>query len=272
MKTLLSVIIPTKNEAINIKSCLKSIKNQSYQNIEIIVVDNFSSDQTIKTTESLGAAVFKKGPERSQQRNFGARKAKGRYLLFLDADMTMETNVVKQAIGIFTNNPHTKALVVPEITRGKNYWARVRGLERACYLNQPDIEAARIFEKETFLKAGGFDETLIAAEDWDLTNRIKNLGQIGRTDSQIVHHEGKLSLIGHLKKKYYYSQNINLYAQKYPERFKSQSGIKRAQVFLNHWRLLKTQPCLSTGIVILKLLEYLVYLAAKISIKQNAKT
>jgi len=70
---LVSVIITTKNEAKNIKQCLESIKRQTYAAIEIVVVDNNSLDATVAITKAYTAHIFTKGPERSAQRNFGAK-------------------------------------------------------------------------------------------------------------------------------------------------------------------------------------------------------
>jgi glycosyltransferase involved in cell wall biosynthesis len=72
---LVSIIIPTKNSAEFLEQCLISIKNQSYKNIEIIVVDNFSKDSTREIAKRYGATIYLKGPERSAQRNYAAKKA-----------------------------------------------------------------------------------------------------------------------------------------------------------------------------------------------------
>jgi len=60
MQDLVSVIITTKNEEKNIENCLKSIKLQTYQNIEIIVVDNNSSDQTKELSQKYTDKVLDK--------------------------------------------------------------------------------------------------------------------------------------------------------------------------------------------------------------------
>ena len=80
-----SVIITTKNEEENIEKCLESVITQRYslKKIEIIVVDNNSTDETKKRVLKYTDKVYNFGPERSAQRNFGARKANGRYILYL---------------------------------------------------------------------------------------------------------------------------------------------------------------------------------------------
>lgn len=266
--TLISVIIPTKNEEENIGRCLTSLQPSATNNqltIETIVVDNYSTDKTIVIAKKLGAKVYQIGPERSQQRNYGARKARGKYLFFIDADMTIGKKVISQAAKLLGKNPEIKAVIIPEVTVGKNYWAKVRSLERSCYLNNPLIEAARIFEIKAFFKIGGYDEKLIAAEDWDLTNRIKKLGTTDRVKAFITHHEDQFSLVDHLKKKYYYGQNVNGYARKHPQAFKQQSGWSRISLFLKNWPKLAIDPIHALGVMILKSLEYLTFLFAKIT-------
>lgn len=71
-----SVIVTTKNEEGHITNCLKNIKAQTYpqDKIEIIVVDNNSSDKTKEIAKEYTDKVYNCGPERSAQRNFGVRK------------------------------------------------------------------------------------------------------------------------------------------------------------------------------------------------------
>ena len=78
---LVSVIITTKNSSRTLETCLKSIKDQTYKNIELIVIDNNSIDNTKEIAKKYTNKVFNYGPERSAQRNFGAKQAKGEYLL-----------------------------------------------------------------------------------------------------------------------------------------------------------------------------------------------
>ena len=62
---LISVIIPTRNSSRTIEKCLQSIKDQSYENIELIVVDNNSTDNTKDIANRFTDKVFNFGPERS---------------------------------------------------------------------------------------------------------------------------------------------------------------------------------------------------------------
>ncbi|MBU4141424.1 glycosyltransferase [Patescibacteria group bacterium] len=107
-----SVVITTKNEEKNIANCLKSVLRQTYfcDKIEIIVVDNNSTDKTKDVVESYKVKSYKagckiqffnKGPERSAQRNFGVLQLSGEYILYLDADMILSPDVIKDCMEQF---------------------------------------------------------------------------------------------------------------------------------------------------------------------------
>ena len=74
-----SVIVTTKNEEIHIANCLNAIKDQSYPQdlIEIVVVDNSSTDKTEEIAKKYTDKVYNFGPERSAQRNFGVKQSGG---------------------------------------------------------------------------------------------------------------------------------------------------------------------------------------------------
>jgi glycosyltransferase involved in cell wall biosynthesis len=98
---LVSVIITTKNEERNIANCLKSINSQNLNSlsIEIIVVDNNSTDKTVEIVKSYcHVQLYNFGPERSAQRNYGVKKANGKYILYLDADMILFKNSVRMTL------------------------------------------------------------------------------------------------------------------------------------------------------------------------------
>ena len=79
---LVSVIIPTRNSEGTIEICLKSINNQTYRNVEVIVVDNNSQDRTKEIAQKYVDRVYNKAPERPTQRNFGSEKGGDEYLFY----------------------------------------------------------------------------------------------------------------------------------------------------------------------------------------------
>lgn len=211
-RPLVSVIITTKNSEQFILNCIKSIKSQSYENIEIILVDNFSSDNTVEIAKNEGVSIFLKGPERSAQRNYGAEMAKGDILGFLDVDMEITKNVVEECVKALSDN-EISGVYIPERIKGEKFFNRVRDFERSFY-NATVIDAARFFKKSLFLSCGGYDITLNAAEDWDLDRRIKTFGKLKLIDAWLFHNEND-TLKKYIIKKSYYTSNFKNYFNKW---------------------------------------------------------
>lgn len=266
-KPLVSIIVPTRNSQEFIEACLKSIKEQSYENIELIVVDNNSTDKTKEIAKKYTQLVFNKGPERSAQRNFGASKAKGKYLLFIDSDMELTKHVIEECV-LKINEQKTRnkdlrigGIVIPEESFGEGFWTKCKALERSFYIGVDWIEAARFFSKNIFNEFEGFDEELVSGEDWDLNQRIKSKYRISRIKSFIKHDEGHLSLLGLLKKKKYYGTKLGSYSVKEvnSKDFKSQSSIiSRYKLFFSHPIKLLKNPIVGLGMLFMKTTEFII--------------
>src|SRR5579862_5683284 len=104
-KPLISVIVPTKNSSEFLEQCLSSIKKQTYPNIELIVVDNFSTDDTQKIARRFTKDVYEKGPERSAQRNFGVTQSHSEYVAIIDSDMELSPTVAEECIQLAQTDP-----------------------------------------------------------------------------------------------------------------------------------------------------------------------
>lgn len=215
-KTLpkVSIVLPTKNVADYVLPTFESIKSQTYPNIELIVVDNFSTDETRKIARKFTDKVFKKGPERNHQRNLAVAKARGKYLLFIDSDMVMDKNLVADCVYQLEKFPKSVAVILPEIQVGKSIWSKARALEKKFYLGCETIESPRFFRKNIYLKSGGYDENLLYAEDMELTSRIKKLGSVKRSRFYVYHNEDRLSLWNIVRKKYGYGKSAKHYFAK----------------------------------------------------------
>ena len=190
-RPLVSIIVTTKNEEKNIGRFSKSAKNQSHRNIELVVVDNNSNDKTKEIAGKYTKKVFNKGPERSTQRNYAVTKAKGKYALVLDADMDIGKDVVKQCVEKAENDQDIGAIIIPEKSYGKGFWAKTKALEREINKGEEYFEAARFFPKKIFDEYNGYDTNLTGPEDWDLQQRISRKYKIERIKSTIKHNEGR---------------------------------------------------------------------------------
>lgn len=254
---LVSVIITTKNAASHTPyfvKVLKSIKDQSYKNIELIVSDNFSTDETAKIAKSFRAKVFLKGPERTAQMNYAARKAKGKYIAFTGDDMILNKNYIKRAVEVCERSFDCvyHSTVVPE----GNFWVKVRGLERLSYVGDDSIECAWFWKKKLFLDLGGYNPKMVAGEDFDLQERIDKAGyKTGRTGIANEHMGEPVSLKEIFKKNYYYGTTILNYLKKDPSyRIKKMLPVRKA--FFKNWRLFFDHPFLTGGLIFYKSFQY----------------
>lgn len=175
-----TVIVPAYNEEGVIKDCLKSLLNQS-QKIEIIVVDDGSTDQTVKQVLEFPAVrLFKQqhlGP--GLARNLGAKQARGKILVLVDADMTFSKNFIKelvepivagQVIGTFSKNEF--------VSNQDNIWSRCwninKGLpeDRMHPSDYPDQQPIfRAILKKEFERVGGF-EPIGYIDDYTLSEKL----------------------------------------------------------------------------------------------------
>jgi glycosyltransferase involved in cell wall biosynthesis len=208
-----SVIVTTRNEERNIGNCLQSIKRQNYKNLEIILVDNYSTDKTAQTAKKFDVKVFFKGNERSAQRNCGVEFAQGDFVLYLDADMILPPQLIEKCVercrlGGFG------ALYVPERIVGEGFWIQVRDFERSFYTGTV-VDAVRFIRRSLFLQVGGFDESLVGPEDWDFDRKIRGTAKVGVVDSFLLHNEGKFNMQRYLQKKNYYTEGIKKYVAKW---------------------------------------------------------
>jgi len=182
MGQLISVIIPVFNEEGTIGECLKSLRNQSYKQMEIIVVDDSSSDSTRNIVKGFPDIKLltqgHKGP--GQARNLGAAIAKGEFLVFVDADMTFDKNFVKdlvkpivegKTIGTFSKNEMVKNI--------DNIWSNCWNinknlpLDRMIAKNYPDeAPVFRAILKKEFERVGGFETSGQYTDDWSLSRKL----------------------------------------------------------------------------------------------------
>lgn len=254
MKTspLVSIIISTFNNVRTIKNCLESTRNQSYKNIELIIVDEWSSDGTEDLIQSYTKKIFKHGKERVNNRNFGVDKAQGRYLLIIDSDMKLSQKVIEECVQLCENN-QIDAIMIPEKSEGQGYWAKVRGFERSFYKGDLNVEAVRFFKKSIIDKIGSYDPAIVGAEDWDLHQRILINGyKVGRISNYIIHNEGKLSLKRLLSKKVYYGSAFLEFKKRYPGAFKK--SVIRTSLLKNFHHLF-LRPQYGLGVIFLKFTE-----------------
>ena len=174
-KVTVTIVIPTLNSQTTLPKLLESIRLQTYQNIEVVIVDGGSFDET-ETIASKSKCTFVPTHEkRSSARYLGARMAKGKFLLFVDSDQYMHKDVVADCL---ETAERSKSLIVkiPEEDVGEGFWFRCRRLERKL-AQVEDLSYPRFFSKETYFEIGGHNTGIENyMEDRDLYLRCIDAG------------------------------------------------------------------------------------------------
>lgn len=109
MNNKVTIIIPMYNCENTIKKCIETVINQTYENLEILLIDDGSNDETYKKCEvylkdDRVKYYYKNNTGVSETRNYGLKKATGDYIFFIDADDWLELNAIERMIGISIEN------------------------------------------------------------------------------------------------------------------------------------------------------------------------
>ncbi|HEY4674970.1 MAG TPA: glycosyltransferase [Candidatus Bathyarchaeia archaeon] len=215
---LVSIIVPTYNSQNTIKQCLQSIKNQTYTPIETIVIDRHSKDKTTEIAKQFNTKLLSITKERSTAKNSAAKEARGEFLLFVDSDMTLAPKLVEECISQY-NETSADAIIIPLKSIGTGSLGTCRKTERDSLSGLTELmDAPRFFRKTAFLESGGYDESLVFGEDFDLAQRFKKLAyKIEKVNAELFHLEGSPSLYSILSKAYYYGKVLPKSIRKNPQ-------------------------------------------------------
>lgn len=180
---LISVIIPTYNDAFWIQEAIDSIKNQDYSNTEIIVVNDGSTDSSTLAIlcglEEAGVKVLhQKNGRMSTARNAGIQIARGSIIACLDCDDYFHPSFFSKALSLLEANENT-GVVTSYIQQFGEYTktAYPRGGYSKSFLFSNESPACSIFRKICWEKVGGFDEAMkLGYEDWEFFIRVTKYG------------------------------------------------------------------------------------------------
>ncbi|WP_414518324.1 TIGR04283 family arsenosugar biosynthesis glycosyltransferase [Nostoc sp. PCC 9305] len=173
----ISIIIPAINEAGNIKKAIAT--TQANLDVEVIVVDGGSSDDTVAIAQSLNVKVISSSPGRAVQMNAGAVAASGEILLFLHADTRLPTGF-DEMICTALQQPGTVAGAFKlriDASRLSLQWVEWGVNVRSHFYQMPYGDQAIFLTKEIFQQIGGFPELPIM-EDFELMRRLKRIGRV----------------------------------------------------------------------------------------------
>lgn len=179
---LVSIITPSFNQGMFIRETIESVLNQEYPNIEYIIIDGGSTDDTHSIVKSYGdriKLIVEEDDGQSDAVNKGIRMASGTIIGWLNSDDTYLPGAIKTVVQVFMDNPEIKFVY------GEGYWVDKQGclidryptepfnrkrLAQKCFICQPTA----FIKREVFDKVGLLDVNLHFCMDYDLWFRITN--------------------------------------------------------------------------------------------------
>lgn len=181
---LISVIMPVFNQIDTVMNAINSVLSQTYDNFELIIVDDASTDGTKELLsklkhEKIHVFFHEENKDCCGVRNTGLKNAKGYYITYLDSDNLMDKNFLKANLGAFLRLPDADCVYSAQ-SRHETYDSPFHtilfgSLNKSGLLNRNFVDANTIFHKKEILdKVNGFDETLHREEDWDFILKISN--------------------------------------------------------------------------------------------------
>jgi len=167
---MISIIIPVYNQAKHLANCLNSLKKQTYNNYEIIIVNDGSKDNIIKVIEKFkeifGLELIYLEQDNlgaSAARNRGAKSARGEYIIFCDADVIMKPIMLELMLKTLKDNPNASFCYSSFIWGYKKFKLWPYSAEKLKIM--PYITTTSLIRRNDF---PGFDEGLKKFQDWDL--------------------------------------------------------------------------------------------------------
>lgn len=183
-KPLVSIIMLTYNRKNIIQKAIDSVLSQTYDNFELLIIDDASDDGTYKLLNSLQdnrIRVFSNDINKgcSNARNLGLKNIKGEYVMYLDSDNEWDSKYIETMVGAFIELPDADALYSGQLLY-KNFNSNPYAVRFGSY-NKPLLHNRNYIDMNCFChksdiinKICGFDENLLKLVDWDFILRISN--------------------------------------------------------------------------------------------------
>lgn len=180
---MISIIIPVYNQAKKLAKCLESIKNQTYVNYEVIIVDDGSTDNINEIYEKYKQhfglrleLISQENHGANPARNKGLEHAKGEFLLFCDADLIMEPNMLKSMHDALADNQGASFAYSSFYFGRKKFKLWPFNPEKLKQM--PYIHTTSLIRKEHF-PVTGWDNKIKRLQDWDLWLTMLDNGHNG---------------------------------------------------------------------------------------------
>jgi glycosyltransferase involved in cell wall biosynthesis len=199
---MISIVIPTYNSSGYMPGLLDSIFNQAIDNMEVIIVDDCSTDNTVEIVKKYSVRVIQMetnaGPARA--RNRGVREAAGDIIFFLDSDVIVLDGTIQEVNDYFQNHPDAQCIIgvcsTTPLNRG--FVPTYMAMFEYIHLISQQYDKVSVFaprcgaiKKDFFIEIGGYNETYRGAdvEDFELARRINKKDCIILDPKILVRHQ-----------------------------------------------------------------------------------
>lgn len=211
----ISIIIPSKDEERTIAKCIESVENalEGVRSYEIILVDSYSSDRTLEIAKKYPIRILRlqkhwpKSP--AAGRYIGTVNSTGKYVLFLDADMTLDINWINKGLEALENEKNTAG-----VTGVMYSYLHVQRVGEGRLIQLPFGEVsflpgAGMYKRSVLEEVGHFNPFMKGFEERELGSRIKNKGYKQISINEVIsHHFEKAQEIEELAEKAIYFTGV----------------------------------------------------------------
>ncbi len=195
MSGLVSVVIPLYNKEAYILQTLQSVLNQTYANLECVIVDDGSTDNSVDIVREFISKnklswrlISQQNSGQTKARNHGIRQAGGEFIAFLDSDDLWPATKIELQVKAIEKKPNSvlilssyaifsDAKLIPRVVRHNkskkmnSHWLDMRGFGGG-------LESLGLIRRETLDRVGSFDESLSTSSGLDLSLRLERVGKI----------------------------------------------------------------------------------------------
>ena len=207
---LVTVVIPNHNYGRFLNKTIQSVLDQTYSNIEIVVVDNASIDDSRSVLESYGDEItcyFLENHGQANARNFGIQKSQGKYIALLDADDYWHPEKISRQMILLNDKSQFNFTGIAQFDNDSGEMLRVikpkfKGQCSRYFVDYPEIaiipggESSAIFSRDLFDKVNGFNVELETASGRDFYRKISKFTEIDFIEEPLAFqrmHSGSMS-------------------------------------------------------------------------------
>ena len=180
---LVSVVLPTFNRAWALKDAVESVLSQDYPNIELIIIDDGSKDNTQELLEiykSQSIILKQKNTGVAAARNVGIKKSRGEFIALLDSDDAWNKRKISCQVEFFKHHPEALICQTEEIwiRKSKRVNPKVKHKKKSGMIFEPSLDlclvspSAVMMKRQLFDLKGYFNEEFTVCEDYDLWLRV----------------------------------------------------------------------------------------------------